>query len=350
MPERLSCQSTGRLKLPEPARYLQALCATARAYAEVEESTAHARLDFGYAAMELRAGAADFSLSLRATDPGTIATLQAMVTEHLREHRQDPDLCFDWVEAQPRARRAYRRMRVAAARDLTPRMRRVTLAGDDLSPFAEGGLHVSLFLPGARPLPAAQMTETGRMIWEGEPPPARAYTIRHIDHGRGTVDIDFLLHPSHGDLAPGAGFAEAAAAGMEIGMAGPGGGRLPESRWLFLAGDETALPAIARTLETLRPETTAVVRLEVTDHQDELSLSSPAQLDLAWLHRGSVPAARSPLLLEALAQAPFPPAGTERFVWFAAEADIARRAKDWLRARADFPAADYLAAGFWRGA
>lgn len=348
MSQRLSCHARGRLTLDEPASYLRALCATARTYAEVEEEAGAARLDLGYAAMELHAGTSDFFLSLRATDPGTIATLQAMVTEHLREVRQNPALCFEWLEAPPRARRAYRRMVVVGAHAITPRMRRVILAGHDLSPFAEGGLHVSLFLPGDAPLPAAEMAETGRMAWEGEAPPGRVYTIRSIDRAAGTVAIDMLLHPVHGSVAPGADFAQRAAPGMVVGMAGPGGGGMPDSSWLFLAGDETALPAIARTLEGLSPETRAVLRIEVTDQRDELPLASPARLDLAWLHRGRVPAARSRLLLDALRRAPFPPMGAERFVWFASEAGIAREAKAFLKGRADFTAADYLAAGFWR--
>lgn len=348
MSQRLSCHTRGRLTLEAPGAYLRALCATARSYAEVEERADFARLDLGYAAMELHAAASEIALSLSATDPGTIAMLQAMVTEHLREHAHDNALCFNWLDTPPRARRAYRRMTVAAVQDLTPRMRRVTLAGDDLSPFAEGGLHVSLFLPTDGVLPAAEMTEVGRMSWRGEAPPLRAYTIRSIDLAAGTVAIDMLLHPVHGAQAPGADFAAQARPGMVIGMAGPGGGRLPGSPWLFIAGDETALPAIARTLETLSPTTTAVVRIEVTDQQDALPLPSPARLDLAWLHRGQTPAARSRQLLDALAQAPFPPPGTDRFVWFAAEAEIARSAKAWLRQCPDVGAADYYAAGFWR--
>ncbi|GAB0117584.1 DUF2218 domain-containing protein [Acidisoma sp. 7E03] len=348
MSQRLPCHTRGRLTLESAGAYLRALCATARSYAEVEERGDFARLDLGYAAMEVKAADGAVALTLRATDAGTIAMLQTMVTEHLREHLQNNALCFDWLDAPPRARRAYRRMTVTAAQGLTLRMRRITLTSDDLSPFAEGGLHVSLFLPEHGLLPEGEMAETGRMSWQGEAPPVRAYTIRAIDLAASTVDIDMLLHPAHGTAAPGADFAERAAPGVVIGMAGPGGGRPPESPWIFMAGDETALPAIARTLETLSPSTTAVVRIEVTDQQDELPLPSPARLDLAWLHRGHTPAARSRLLLDALAQAPFPDAGLERFAWFAAEAEIAREAKAWFRGRPDFTAADYFAGGFWR--
>jgi NADPH-dependent ferric siderophore reductase len=349
MRQRLSCRSTGRVRLAEPVSYVQALCAAARAYAEVDERSGSARLDLGYAAIELQATEAEVTLLLRATDAGTVTTLQAMVTAHLRESRRDRALSFHWAEAQPRAPRAYRRMAVVAARAITPRMRRITLMGDDLSTFASTGLHVSLFLPGTAPLPAAEMTKTGRVIWDGEAPPLRAYTVRHIDARSGRLEIDMLLHPAHG-AAPGGDFARDARPGMVVGMAGPGGGMLPECRFLFLAGDETALPAIARTLEGLSPDTQAVVRVEVTDQRDELTLASAADLDLRWLHRGATPAAESRLLLDALHRAPFPAAGAERFVWFAAEVAIARAAKSWLRASSDFTAADYSAVGFWRSA
>ena len=269
------------------------------------------------------------------------------MTEHLRETQQDRAPGVLWREAPPRVVRAYRKMTVLAVRDITPRMRRFTLSGDNLQPFLEGGLHVSLFFLGDGRLEQPQIENTGRVIWPGDAPAARAYTIRHIDVGAGRVEIDMLLHPSHGG-APGADFARAARPGAVIGMAGPGGGQLPPSHWVLLAGDETALPAIARMLETLPAETKAVVRIEVTDQQDWLPLRSAAEVDLRWLHRGHIPAASSRLLLDALAQTQFPDQNTDRFVWFAAETEIARQAKASLRARPDYAPGDCMAAGFWR--
>ena len=347
MSQRLTCRSNGSVRLPDPAAYLAAFCATARSYAEVDSGEGWARIDLGYAAVELRQRLEEVSLSIRATDNGTIAALQAMMTEHLRDNQQNRDLGFLWREAPPRLTRAYREMTVVAVTDITPHMRSFTLNGENLQPFVAGGLHVHLYFPGAAPLVQPTIDDTGRVTWPGEAPEARAYTIRHIDAAAGLVEIDMLLHPSHGP-APGGDFARDGRPGAIIGMSGPGGGQLPPSRWVLLAGDETALPAIARMLETLPAETRAVVRIEVVGEADRLPLRSAADVDLHWLYRGAVPAAQSRLLLDALMQADFPDRDTDCFVWFAAEADIAREAKAWLRGRDDLSPSDFIAAGFWR--
>ncbi len=57
-------------------------------------------------------------------------------------------------------------------------------------------------------------------------------------------------------------------------MTGPGGGDVPAADRLVLAGDETALPAIARILEGLPAEVHAVVRVEVQDETQEIALPS----------------------------------------------------------------------------
>jgi NADPH-dependent ferric siderophore reductase len=84
----------------------------------------------------------------------------------------------------------------------------------------------------------------------------RYYTIRRIDAAAGWVDIDFVLYEAPG---PAGDFALSARIGDICGMSGPCGlGIKPAGRYL-LAGDETALPAIAGIAERL-PSTTAPVR------------------------------------------------------------------------------------------
>ena len=117
------------------------------------------------------------------------------------------------------------------------RFRRLTLKGDDLGRFAEGGLHVRLLLPVEGVRQRWPVTgDDGRPWWpDGNPPPARVYTLRRIDVAAGEVEIDMLLHADHHD-APGAAFAERARPGDVVGMTGPGGGDLPE------AADYLSLP------------------------------------------------------------------------------------------------------------
>jgi NADPH-dependent ferric siderophore reductase len=349
MTRRLACRASGAVTLADPAGYLSSFCETARSYAEISAGAGWARLDLGYAALDLAHDEACLSLRIAASDNGMLASLQAMASAHLSQTLRGDGLDFQWQEPPRKPSRAYREMRLERVTGLTPRMRRFTLRGEDLAPFASAHLHVSLFLPGAAALPRPSIEETGRIIWPGEPPPARAYTLRRVDEAAGLVEIDMLLHPSHGP-APGGDFARDARPGAVIGMAGPGGAALPHARHLLLFGDETALPAIARMLEALPPETRATVRVEVTDRDDELPMPTAARLDLRWLHRGAAPAGDSRLLLGALRNADLGAAGDNRFVWFAAEAGCARAAKSWLRETAGLPPADCSAAGFWRRA
>ena len=53
MGQRLSCRSSGVARLPDPASYIAALCATAQSYAEVECGEGWARIELGYATVEL---------------------------------------------------------------------------------------------------------------------------------------------------------------------------------------------------------------------------------------------------------------------------------------------------------
>ncbi|MCE3544330.1 siderophore-interacting protein, partial [Escherichia coli] len=95
------------------------------------------------------------------------------------------------------------------------------------------------------------MGRDGRPVWpEGDDALiARVYTIRTIDIERGEVDIDMVVHP--GNDTPGSTWALNAKPGGIVGMTGPGGGSVEDAGRYLLVGDETALPAIGRILETL---------------------------------------------------------------------------------------------------
>jgi NADPH-dependent ferric siderophore reductase len=68
---------------------------------------------------------------------------------------------------------------------------------------------------------------------------------------------------------------------------GPGSGYRPDPNadWHLLVGDESALPAIAASLEAVPWGVLVVVRLVCDGPEHELPLSSPGELDLQWLHR-----------------------------------------------------------------
>ncbi len=219
-----------------------------------------------------------------------------------------------------------RRLDVLAVREVTPRMRRITLGGPEFDAFERDGLtlgafHAPMFddhvkaifadeseLPDVLPIQLAHGIE-----WTAAPARvARDYTPRRVDHERGEVDLDFVLH-GHG---PAATWARGAARGDALWVVGPKSSLvLPERLdWIVLIGDETALPAIGRFLDE-RP-TPAPARIVVT-------VSHPrARQDLALAEGDTIewvvadPTDRAPL--ERAARQAIPEDG-DGFFWAAAE-------------------------------
>ena len=68
---------------------------------------------------------------------------------------------------------------------------------------------------------------------------------------------------------------------------GPAGAYNPDpgADWHLMVGDESALPAIAASLEAVPPGVPVVVRLICDGPEYEIALATPGDLDLAWVHR-----------------------------------------------------------------
>lgn len=241
----------------------------------------------------------------------------------------------------------FREIRVTAVRDLTPRLRRVTFQGRDLDRFAPStNLHVRLYLPpeGEAPPVWPRPGPDGRPHWPpgAARPAVRYYTLRRVDAARGELDIDFVRHPDGG---PGAGFAERVRFGDLCGMSGPYGLGARPADWHLLAGDETALPAIARILEELPTDARGVALVEVEDAADELPLEHPEGVNLCWLHRRGSPPEQ---LFDAVAALEMPDGeAVERRAWIACEFHDLARLRDHLRERG-LSRDELLAVAYWR--
>lgn len=198
---------------------------------------------------------------------------------------------------------------------VTPRLLRVTFTGD-LGDFVSASFddHVKLFFPTpgeARPsLPA--VTEQGIAFDPAQPRPvSRDYTPRHFDIDARELDIEFVLH---GD-GPAASWARDAKVGDVLGQGGPRGSAiLPEGLdWTLLAGDETALPAIARRLEEAVPGERIIALVDIESPDDRQEITTSAQAEVIWLCR----AAGDPSLPDAVAHLTLPEG--EGFAWAAGE-------------------------------
>ena len=235
---------------------------------------------------------------------------------------------------------------VVAVTDVTPSVRRVTLSGEP-DAVAAAGPTVNLLVPRvADPRPRwPRIQRDGRIVWpEGSHGVAlRSYTARRQDPAAGEVDIDFVLH---GD-GPAATWAAAARPGALLAVAGAASLAERPARWLLLAGDETALPAISRLLASAPPETRGVAFLEVAGPEEEQPLVAPPGVALHWLHRGATPPGESSLLVDAVAALDRPD-GDDVFAWVGAESATVRAVRADLRGRWGLSRAQHHAIGYWR--
>lgn len=177
---------------------------------------------------------------------------------------------------------------------ISPHFRAVTLGGDALAGFVSASFddHLKLMLPGA----------------DGEPV-RRDYTPRHFDAAANELTIEFALHGS----GPAAAWAAQATVGQAATIAGPRGSFViaPDHDWHLLAGDASALPAIARRLEELPAATEAIVIVQMADAADRRPLRSAAQLRTTWV-------ADDTALLDAVRALALPPG--DGYAWCAGEA------------------------------
>ncbi|WP_423462113.1 siderophore-interacting protein [Promicromonospora sp. MS192] len=216
---------------------------------------------------------------------------------------------------------------VTAVRHLTPHMIRVTIGGTaltavDPTPFADR--YVKLVM--------AEPTEP-----EGRPV-LRTYTVRGVTEAGWDIDV-----VTHGDVGYGGPWAQRVRPGDEVAFVGPGGDYAPspDAPWHLLAGDESALPAIAAACEALPDGAVAHVFVEVSDATEEQELASAADLHVTWVHRSAGAA-----LADAVQAAELPDGVPHAFLH--GEAGCVRDLRRWARATLGVPRDLLSASGYWR--
>ena len=293
----------------------------------------------------LREGAV--GLRVEAACPDRLADAQAVLAGHLDAFAPAETLGILWRGGAAAAGGGhphnFRALRVVGVTDVAPRMRRVTLAGERLERFRAGGMHAKILIPAPGVDPVwPGVGPGGQPVLDGCGLIRRSYTIRRLDLAAGTLDIDFLLH---GEEGPGSVFALRARPGDRLGILGPGGGTVPVGRWTLLAGDETALPAIARALEGMHAGARGLELIEVADAGEAQPLRHPAGIALRWVHRGAAP--HGARLLEA-ARAATLPVGEEVTCWGGCENGTARALRDHWGGERGLDRARYRAVAYWR--
>ncbi|QUH05713.1 siderophore-interacting protein [Saccharopolyspora erythraea] len=246
-----------------------------------------------------------------------------------------------------RARSRYRLLDVRATERITPRMVRVTLGGDELADFVSSGSdqRIKLCLPQpGQPTPLGRDRAEVFALPREQQPKQRTYTVRWFSAQRLELAIDFVVHDHEG---PGSTWASRVRPGEQIVAVGPSPSYEPnpEADRLVLAGDETALPAMAAILEELPAEARVRVFAEVADAAERQDIASAADVEWTWLHRDGVPAGESDLLVEAVRSADL---GPVPYVWVGAEADAVQALREHCQRALGLDRRRVYALAYWR--
>ncbi|RFU88063.1 siderophore-interacting protein [Streptomyces triticagri] len=248
---------------------------------------------------------------------------------------------------------------VTCARRLTPSMHRVDLGGSDIARMASAGRdqRIKLFLPHddqdapVMPEPSADWYAAWRALDPAVRAVMRTYTIRDLNAA--TLTVDFALH---GTTAPASRWATRARAGDRIGVLAPveaeNAGydfRPPaDTDWLLLAGDESALPAIAGILEHLPAGLPVRVWIELRDAADRQPLPTRADATITWLT--DEPGASGPAAADRTAHAvrsALLPSGTP-YAWIAGESSSVKTLRRHLVSERGMDRARVKFTGYWR--
>ncbi|MFD8702995.1 siderophore-interacting protein [Kitasatospora sp. NPDC059648] len=250
---------------------------------------------------------------------------------------------------------------VVAVDRITPRTARVTFEAEALADTVgttpDQQLKLCFPRPGRR-RPVLPVQQGDPMGWyqaylaipEAERPPLRSFTLRRRHPGTRRIEIDFVLH---GDAGPAAAWALRAAPGDVLGLVGPSALYAPpvpfaeaaaEADWVLLAGDETALPAMATLLEALSEGVRAYAWIEVEDRAERQELRGRAELEVRWLHRDGAPPGS--VLTGAFRGGVLP--GGRPFVWLAGEAGAVRAVRRCLVEEHGVSKEGIDFTGYWR--
>jgi NADPH-dependent ferric siderophore reductase len=246
-----------------------------------------------------------------------------------------------------RRTRAPRHATVVRTERLTPHMIRVVLAVDpaELAIGVHTDHYVKLFFapPGVTYPEPLDLEAIRRDLPREQWPTTRTYTVRAWDEASRELTVDFVHHGDEGLAGP---WAARARPGDGIDFTGPGGGYAPDpaAGWHLLAGDDSALPAIAAAVEQLPPGAVAKVFVEVAGPAEEQKLLTACDADIVWLHRGGGPVGAA--LVEAVTALDFPSGDVHAFVH--GEAGFVKELRRHLRLDRAVPRERLSISGYWR--
>ncbi len=225
------------------------------------------------------------------------------------------------------AGRPLQTFEVVGSEQLTPHMVRVVLGGGNFDTFVPSNFtdsYVKLVFVAddvdvAR-LPQPLTLDSFADLPPEKRPSVRTMTVRRVSLATRQIEVDIVVHGEHGVAGP---WAAAAQRGQPVYLMGPGGAYTPDpaADWHLLAGDESALPAIAAALEALPVNAVGKAFIEVAGPENEVPLTAPDSVEVHWVYRGGradlVPEDRAgdfAPLIEAVTTTPWLPGQAHVFI------------------------------------
>lgn len=305
---------------------------------------------FPWGTARLRMPEGELRLEASAETADGLARLKDILATAVELYARDDRPEIIWQgDLTDRGLSQFRLARVLEVQEITPHVRRIRLAADNLARFENfGGMHIRLLLPtdGVADPVWPEQGENGLPLWPDadRKPVARVYTIRNIDVAAGHFDIDMVIHAEGG---PGSSWALRAQPGMQVGVMGPLGRPVPVADRYIMGADETGIPAIARMLDRLPQSARGTVLIEVGGADEVQSLPDHAGFEVRWIYRNGVAPGCDRRLVDAVCGIVWDDK-VDSFGWFAAEAGMAKIVRDYWRNTLGFDRTKTLVAGYWR--
>ncbi|WP_153771102.1 siderophore-interacting protein [Labrenzia sp. CE80] len=344
-------QSTAKIDLPESDIILGQLVSHAREHdAVVRQSGPN---DFsilvGESSINLASNDIGLTIEISAESESILYFLKEAAVSHLAELNADAAEAIRW-DLSGQADRCsdlppnLHVLSVCGKSEPTPSMIRLRLAGARPGSGLEGpGIHVKLMLPvcADREPVWPKVARNGATKWPvGEDAlHVRYYTIKSYDPKIGEIEIDFVRH--HGGVL--SEWADKAEDGERIGLLGPGGGtEAPKSgARVVLAGDMTALPALARMIEILPDGTTGDLVGEAETIDVLQGYLPPTTLKLHALPPRSFQGSIVTYCRENVEQ-------QLQFAWFAGEHSDAQAMRNFFKSELGLKKGAQYAISYWR--
>lgn len=237
-------------------------------------------------------------------------------------------------------------MEVVRLRPRSPHLVRATFGGDALAgfepPAPAGSVRLLVPPPGSAQLVMPVWNGNEFLLPDGSRPTIRTYTPLRFDPEGLELDLDIVLHPGGAVAA----WAEQARPGDPAAVSGPGRGYEvdPTARSFVLAGDETAIPAIAQLLEALPGEATARVLVELARPDARVELPPHPGASVTWLALPEA-ATHGSALVDAVRALEI---GDDDTVWVAGEAAAVQRIRKHLFDERGLARSQATVRGYWK--